>query len=417
VSRTIDIPDGSDFTLANLPFGVGRRAGWEPRAFVAVGDHALDLHALTAHVDLGVPAQVFCASDLNAFLALGRDAWSSVREAIASYVAGDVHADVVAARAELEMLRPVTIGDYVDMYAGIHHATNLGRLFRPEGEPLLPNWRHIPVGYHGRAGTIVASGTEIVRPSGHVAVAGGVRWQPSAQLDIELELATVVGTPSRLGEPVPIDEVHDHVFGFLLLNDWSARDIQAFEYQPLGPFLGKSFATSVSPWLVPMDALAPALVPGLAAAQEPAPAPHLRSDRPSIPALRFEVALETAAMRDAELPPAVVSTVDAAEALYWSPAQQIAHATSNGASLRTGDLFASGTLSGPDARRQGGSFIELTQRGAQPLELPSKERRGFLEDGDRVVLTGWCGTGSARVGFGRLDGTIVSRRDGVSGGG
>jgi fumarylacetoacetase len=412
VTTAIDIPDDSDFTLANLPFGVGRRAGWEPRVFVALGDHALDLHSLASHVDPGVPAHVFCGSDLNAFLALGPQAWRSVRECVTSYAVGETHPDVVVPRAELDMLRPVTVGDYVDMYAGLHHATNLGRLFRPEGEPLLPNWRHIPVGYHGRAGSIVVSGTEVVRPAGHVAGPEGVRWQPSAQLDMELELAVVVGVPSRLGEPVPIDDVEAHVFGMLLLNDWSARDIQAFEYQPLGPFLGKSFATSVSPWLVPMDALAPAMVPGLVVTQDPQPAPHLRSVRPAIPDLHFEVTVDTAAMRAARQPPVIVSRVAAADALYWSPAQQLAHATSNGASIATGDVFASGTLSGPDPRTQAGSFIEMTARGTVPLELPSGESRGFLEDGDRVVLTGWGGSGSTRVGFGALEGTVLATRGG-----
>jgi fumarylacetoacetase len=410
VASAIEIPADSDFTLANLPFGVGRRAGWEPRAFVAIGDHAIDLHALTARVDSGVPADVFCRPDLNDFLALGPPAWRDVRACVADYAAGDPDPDVVVERRELEMLLPVSVGDYVDMYAGIHHATNLGRMFRPEGEPLLPNWRHIPVGYHGRSGTIAASGTEVVRPCGHVAGPRGVEWAASAQLDIELELAVVIGVPSRRGERVPIDDVDAYVFGLLLLNDWSARDIQAFEYQPLGPFLGKSFLTSVSPWLVSFDALAPALVEGLPATQDPEPAEHLRTARPSIPALHLEVALETAAMRAARQSPLTVSQVEVADALYWSPAQQIAHATSNGASLRTGDVFASGTLSGPDPRSEGGSFIELTARGAQPLDLPNGETRGFLEDGDRVVMRGWCGSGSTRVGFGELDGTVVAAR-------
>jgi fumarylacetoacetase len=294
------------------------------------------------------------------------------------------------------------------MYAGIHHATNLGRLFRPEGEPLLPNWRHVPVGYHGRAGTVVVSGTDVVRPSGHVTTSAGVEWHPSTQLDIELELGFVVGTGSRRGEPTAIDDFDARVFGLLLVNDWSARDIQAFEYQPLGPFLGKSFMTSVSPWLVPLDALEPALVPGLAASQDPRPAAHLRSERPWIPALQLEIALETAAMRARGEPPVTISHVDVAEALYWSPAQQLAHATSNGASVRTGDLFATGTLSGTDPRTEGGSLIEMSWRGAQPLELPGGETRTFLADGDRVVMRGWCGSGTGRVGFGEVEGTVVA---------
>jgi fumarylacetoacetase len=330
-----------------------------------------------------------------------------VRGCVAAHAEDAYDSELAVPRAELELLLPVAVGDYVDMYAGIHHATNLGRLFRPEGEALLPNWRHIPVGYHGRSGTIVVSGTDVVRPRGHVSGGSGVEWRASEQLDIELELAAVIGTPSRAGEAVAVDDADAHVFGFLLLNDWSARDVQAFEYQPLGPFLGKSFLTSVSPWLVPREALASAYVPGLVATQAPAPMPHLRPARPGIPALHFEIAIESAAMRTAAMPPVVVSEVECADALYWSPAQQIAHATSNGASLRTGDVFASGTLSGPYRRTQAGSFIELTWRGTDPLDLPTGEHRGFLEDGDRVVLRGWCGLGPARVGFGDLDGTVV----------
>ena len=402
------IPPSSDFTRANLPYGIGRRSGWDPRAYVAIGDRALDLHALAARHDIGTAASVFATTSLNDFLALGAPTWRAVRAAVEELLAGDVDPTLLVPRRELEMLLPVTVGDYVDMYAGIHHATNLGRLFRPEGEPLLPNWRHIPVGYHGRAGTVVVSGTPVIRPAGHVAGAGGVRWQSTRQLDLELEVGVVIGSPSRLGEPIPIDDIDEHIFGFVLVNDWSARDIQSFEYQPLGPFLGKSFMTSVSPWIVSLDALAPVLVGGLAARQDPEPATHLRTEAPWIPPLRLEVALESASMRAQQASPVVVSRVDLEDALYWSPAQQVAHATSNGASVRTGDLFASGTVSGPDVRTQAGSLIELTQRGARPLELPTGETRAFLEDGDRVVLRGWCGDGATRVGFGGVEGTVIA---------
>ena len=240
----------------------------------------------------------------------------------------------------------------------------------------------------------------------------GVEFGPSAQLDIELELGFVVGAGSRRGEPTAIDDFDAHVFGMVLVNDWSARDIQAFEYQPLGPFLGKSFMTSVSPWIVPLDALAPTFVTGLAGDQEPKPERHLQSDRPWIPALHLEVALETATMRAQHQAPVTVSEVEVADALYWSPAQQLAHATSNGAAIRTGDLFASGTLSGADAASQGGSLIELGWRGQKPLTLPNGERRSFLDDGDRVVLRGWSGRGAERVGFGELEGTVASAPEG-----
>ena len=345
---------------------------------------------------------MFARDSLNDFLALGRDAWHAVRAQTKRSIEHGLDDELLVPSNELTMHLPVHVGDYVDMYAGIHHATNLGRLFRPDGEPLLANWRHIPVGYHGRAGTIVVSGTDIARPHGHVVEQHEVRWRPSARLDIELEVGFVVGTPSRPGRPITIDEIEQHLFGFVLVNDWSARDIQAFEYQPLGPFLGKSFATSVSPWLVPLDALAPALVHGLR--QDPRPEPHLTTDRPWVPPLHLEVALQTPAMRE----PHTVSRVELAEGLYWSPAQQLAHITSNGASVRTGDLVASGTISGPDDRTQAGSFIELTRGGTEPLVLPTGESRTFLEDGDRVVLRGWCGSGNDRVGFGEVTGTVVA---------
>jgi fumarylacetoacetase len=352
---------------------------------------------------------VFARDSLNDFLALGRSAWHAVRVQLQRSVEHGIDDELLVPQRELSMRMPVAVGDYVDMYAGIHHATNLGRLFRPDGEPLLANWRHIPVGYHGRAGSIVVSGTDVRRPCGHVVVEHEVRWQPSERLDIELEVGFVVGTPSRQGTPIAIESVADHIFGFVLVNDWSARDIQSFEYQPLGPFLGKSFATSVSPWLVPLDALAPALVPGLPVRQSPRPAAHLCTDTPWVPPLHLEVALQTAAMEE----PQVVSRVDLADGLYWSPAQQLAHLTSNGAAVRTGDLIASGTISGPDDRTQAGSLIELTRGGTEPLQLASGETRTFLEDGDRVVLRGWCGEGPDRVEFGEVAGTIRAATGGA----
>ena len=270
---------------------------------------------------------------------------------------------------------PFTVADFADFYASLDHATNLGRIFRPGGEPLLPNWRHLPVGYHGRAGTVVVSGTEIVRPSGQYLAAGesAPRFGPSRRLDIELELGFVIGTPSRLGEPVAVAEALDHVFGVVLLNDWSARDLQAWEYQPLGPFLGKSFATSIGAWVTPLAALERFRVP--APEQQPAPLPYLR-ERPG---------RSTSSSRSSST--ARVVARGNARNLYWSAAQLIAHLTANGASLRTGDLLGSGTISGPE-REQRGSLIELSWNGAEPLELPGGVRRTFLEDGDTVVLRG-----------------------------
>jgi fumarylacetoacetase len=303
-------------------------------------------------------------------------------------------------RESLSLEVPVTIGDYVDGYAGLHHATNLGRILRPDGEPLQPNWRHLPVAYHGRAGTIVVSGTDVVRPYGQVLVDGAPQLRPSAQLDIELELGAIVGVGNRPGEPIPADRAAEHLFGFVLVNDWSARDIQAWEYQPLGPFLGKSFATSVSPWVVTVDALAPFLVRGLAAEQDPDPLPYLVGGDPSVPDLHLTVEVEGFC----------VGEVDLAPSLYWTPAQQLAHCTVNGATVRPGDLIASGTISGPDHTTQAGSLIERTWRGAEPFTLPSGEQRSFLEDGDTVTLDGWAGEGDARVGFGAVTGTVLPAR-------
>jgi fumarylacetoacetase len=288
-------------------------------------------------------------------------------------------------RGSLTMELPVEIGDYVDGYAGLHHATNLGKILRPGTEPLNPNWRHLPVMYHGRTSTIVPSGSPIERPHGQVKVDDQVELRPTRQLDIELELGAVVGTGNRRGEPIGIDDAPAHIFGYVLVNDWSARDIQAFEYQPLGPFLGKSFATSISPWIVPAAALAPHLVSGLAARQDPTPLGYLRGDQ-RVPDLRFTIDLNDERISDVALP----------DALYWTAAQQLAHATVNGAATRPGDLIASGTLSGEDRLTQAGSLIERSWRTA------------FLADGDVVTIRGWAGEGDQRVGFGALTGQVVA---------
>jgi fumarylacetoacetase len=344
-------------------FGVFRRPGEAPRVGVRRGDAVLDVSVVAGSI--GVDAAVLAAPALNGLMALGPDAWRAVREADAPEVPV----------ADVELLLPVAVADYVDFYSSIEHATNLGRLFRPGGDALLPNWRELPVGYHGRAGTVVVSGTDVVRPSGQRKPPDAERpvFGPSVRLDIELELGFVVATPSALGEPVPVERALDHLFGCVLVNDWSARDLQAWEYVPLGPFLGKSFATSVSPWVVPLDALAGARVD--LPPQEPEPLPYLR-EAP----WAYDLALEV------ELNGTVVSRTSARN-LYWSVAQQVAHLTVNGASLRTGDLLATGTISGPEPSARG-SLIELTWNGAEPLTLADGSRRTFLEDGDEVVLRG-----------------------------
>jgi fumarylacetoacetase len=394
----VPVPDGSDFTLANLPFGV---AGG--RAHVAIGDHAVDLVAAATEGLIDTePTAV--TGPLNNLLARGPAAWRDVRRHVGEMLeAGNPELRshprrdrIVVDRASLDLEVPVAVGDYVDGYAGLHHATNLGKILRPGTEPLNPNWRHLPVMYHGRTSTIVRSGATIPRPSGQVLTDDGPVMRPTAQLDIELELGAIVGVGNERGRPVTAPEAGDHLFGYVLVNDWSARDIQAFEYVPLGPFLGKSFATSVSPWVVTVDALEPHLVAGLAARQDPPPLDHLRGDS-RVPDLRFTV----------DLGATRICEVGLAEALYWTPAQQLAHLTSNGAVARPGDLLASGTISGPDHRTQAGSLIERTWRGAEPVALPDGGQRTFLEDGDVVTMRGWAGQGEDRVGFGALTGTIA----------
>jgi fumarylacetoacetase len=310
---------------------------------------------------------VFEAPSLNSFMARGRAFWRETSERLR----GGAGATLEAA----DLTLPFEVADYVDFYSSLHHATNLGRMFRPDAEPLLPNWRHLPVGYHGRAGTVVPSGTPVRRPSGQriAPEAEAPHFGPSARLDIELEAGFVIGVPSTRGEPVPVGRALEHVFGMLVVNDWSARDIQAWEYQPLGPFLGKSFATSISTWVVPLDELAERIVPG--DLHDPEPLPYLREEP-----WAYDIPLEV------ELNGAVIARSNT-RYLYWSISQQIAHLTVNGASLRTGDLLASGTISGPEPKERG-SLIELSWAGRDPVELPGGETRSFLEDGDEVVLRG-----------------------------
>jgi fumarylacetoacetase len=382
--------DGSGFPAEHLPFGVFSAGGGGPRLGVRIGEHVLDLARLSADGLVAIAAaggDPLAAGTLNPFLAQGPETWRDVRGRLTDLVCDPA----AQARVEPAMLPlaaaalhlPIEVADYVDFYSSIEHATNLGRLFRPEGEPLLPNWRHLPVAYHGRAGTVVVSGTPVARPAGQRRSGdGSIVFGPSTRLDIELELGFVVGVPSQPGRPVPIGEAADHVFGLVLVNDWSARDIQLWEAQPLGPFLGKSFATTMSAWVTPLEALAGCRVDG--PVQDPEPLEYLRLDEPWGLDVDLEVALSPA---DAAAPdePATISRGSAA-GLYWRLPQQIAHLTVNGAHLRTGDLLASGTISGPH-RGSEGSLIELTRGGTEPLEIVGA-RRTFLEDGDEVVLKG-----------------------------
>jgi fumarylacetoacetase len=389
---TIEIPDGSLFGLSNLPYGVFAAGGRSPRVGVRVGDGVIDLA-------VALRDEVFEAPALNPFLAQGPARWAAARARLTALLtAGDVPAAAVHPVADVALQLPFEVADYVDFYASEHHASNLGRLFRPDAPPLLPNWRHLPVGYHGRAGTVVVSGTDITRPSGQRKGPGDQApvYGPSIRLDIEAELGFVVGVGSPLGTPVPTSAFAAHVFGALLVNDWSARDIQAWEYVPLGPHLGKSFATSVSPWVVPLAALEAARVP--LPGQQPAPLPYLRERAD------WGLDIDLAVAWNGE----VVSRPPYA-AMYWSPAQMLAHLTGNGAAARTGDLFASGTVSGPQ-RAQRGAFIELTWGGSEPVTVGGRPRT-FLEDGDTVTITGTApGTDGGRIGFGEVTGTIRPAR-------
>ncbi|CAM2963947.1 fumarylacetoacetase [Saccharomonospora xinjiangensis] len=384
----IEVPDGSLFGLDNLPYGIFSTQGTAPRVGVRVGDHVVDLAATLGD-------DVFAKPVLNGFMAQGHARWVRVRERIIELVSGDVPDAAVHAVSDVRTHLPFEVADYVDFYASEHHASNLGRLFRPNAEPLMPNWKHLPVGYHGRAGTVVVSGTDVVRPCGQRKAPDedSPTFGESRRLDIEAELGFVVGTGSELGSPVPVEEFEQRVFGAVLVNDWSARDIQAWEYVPLGPFLGKSFATSISPWVVPLLALEAARV--ATPPQDPQPLPYLRESSP----WGLDIALEV------ELNGQVISRPPYRE-MYWSPAQMLAHMTVNGASSRTGDLFASGTISGPE-RDQRGALIEITWGGKEPIQVGGEERT-FLRDGDEIAITATAPAASGgRIGFGEVRNRIL----------
>lgn len=379
------------FGIETLPYGVFSTADDpRPRTGVAFGDRVVDLPATVARLSPGLSGHV-AGPSLDALLAAGPEIWASLRAALTTWLT--TGAPVVFA-GEVTMHLPFTVADYADFYASEQHATNLGRMFRPDQEPLTPNWRHLPIGYHGRAGTVVVSGTGIVRPCGQLRGAGGIEFGPSRRLDIEAELGFVVGTPSRLGTPVPLDRFDRHVFGVCLVNDWSARDIQAWEYVPLGPFLGKSFATSVSPWIVPLAALDHARVP------PPARTEPLQQylDDAKTPAwgldIQFAIRLNGHLLSQPSF-----------GAMYWTGAQMLAHLTVNGASLRTGDLYASGTVSGGAP----GSLIELSWNGRDPIALPDGTTRTFLSDGDEVVISATApGPGGSVIDLGSVAGRITT---------
>ncbi|MEN1887205.1 fumarylacetoacetase [Streptomyces mirabilis] len=397
-----DVPEGDPFGPHNLPYGVFSRAGASERSVgVRLGDHVLDAGA-TARALSSPYAELLAQPTLNPLLAAGRTAWSDVRRALTAWVTVPAHRETVVPLlhplSEVTLHLPFEVADYVDFYASENHARNVGQIFRPDAtDSLTPNWKHLPIGYHGRSGTVVVSGAEVVRPSGQRKAPSDTApvFGPSVRLDIEAEVGFVVGAPSTRGTPVPLSSFRDHVFGLCLLNDWSARDIQAWEYVPLGPFLGKSFATSVSAWVTPLDALDDARVAPPARTHPLLPYLDDSEDEPGGYDLRISVAVNGHVVSE---PP--FST------MYWTAAQQLAHMTVNGASLRTGDLYGSGTVSGPSEHERG-SLLELTWNGRDTLDLPDG-KRAFLEDGDEVTLTAWApGPGGTRVGLGEVRGRIT----------
>ncbi len=389
----------TDFTVHNLPYGVFRRPGVSSSSIgVAIGDKILDV-SLLSRKQLLHPS--LSAEILNPFMAETFTVWSSTREKIKSFLSDSLPgslqhnpsllAEALVNQRDVEMMLPVQIGDYTDFYASEHHAANVGKIFRPNQDPLLPNWKHVPVGYHGRASSVVVSGTDVRRPSGQLRRG---EFGPSEKMDFEVELGAFFGGKGNpLGTPIPIEQAHEHIFGMVLLNDWSARDIQFWEYVPLGPFLGKNFATSISPWVVPLEALRPFTIP--VPPQHPEPLPYLHTPKDDfLIDLRISTSLNDT----------VISQTNAKH-IYWSFSQMIAHHTVGGCNMRPGDLLGSGTISGPE-KGEFGSMLELTWNGTQPVRTKSGPRN-FLEDNDTVSITACAESGDVRIGFGECLGKLV----------
>jgi len=408
--------EGSDFPIQNLPLGIFSVGERRRRPGVAIGDYVLDLAGIVDLLDeewredLSQPV-------LNGWLARGPDAQGSLRHRLQELLSDEKFRDEVepqlVGQAEVRLHVPCLIGDYTDFYVGIHHATNVGKQFRPDN-PLLPNYKYLPIGYHGRASSVRASGEPVIRPSGQRKApnADAPEYGPSGRLDYELELGIWIGEGNELGSPIPIGEAGQHIAGYCLLNDWSARDLQAWEYQPLGPFLAKNFLTSVSAWIVSPQALAPFRKPMPPRPRgDPDPLPYLDdpADRQSgALAIQLEAMLTTEKVRAAGLAPHILSRGSADAAMYWSAAQIVAHHSSNGCNLQAGDLIGTGTLS-TDSASGRGCLLEISEGGKQPIELASGETRTFLEDGDEVTLKAWCeGDGAVRIGFGECIGRVVA---------
>ena len=408
----IDVPRDSHFPLENLPFGVFKPRNGDARVGVALGDFVVDLSVLqeAGHFPDLQDRTLFARSSLNEFLALGRPAWKKVRDILQNILAADtpvlrdnkkLRDRVFHRQSDVAMQLPVKIGNYTDFYSSYHHAHNVGTMLRGPENALMPNWKWLPVAYHGRASSVVASGSDVRRPKGQIKPPDAPTpvFGPTKSLDYELEMAFLIGPGNSLGHPVPIDQAADHIFGFVLMNDWSARDIQAWEYQPLGPFLAKNFCTTISPWVVTMEALEPFRKP--LPKQDPEPLPYLRSTTDFTFDIQLEARLQTAKSKS----PHTITRTNF-QNLYWSVAQQLAHHTVGGCNLQPGDLLASGTISGPteDSR---GCMLELSWRGANPLKLPGGEERKWLEDGDTLSIAGWCEGDGYRVGFGEVSGKVL----------
>jgi fumarylacetoacetase len=412
----VDVPAESDFTIHNLPYGVFKPAfGAAPRIGVAIGDHILDLSVLAERrllsgEELGI-GSVLGLSNLNAFMALGRPAWQEVRSKLTRLLSHDeptlrddeaLRQAALVPAASVEMLLPATIGDYTDFYSSREHATNVGVMFRGPDNALQPNWLHLPVGYHGRASSVVVSGTDIRRPMGQTKAddAPSPSFGPSRLMDFELEMGFFVGPGNPLGDSIPVDRAGEHIFGMVLVNDWSARDIQKWEYVPLGPFLGKNFGTSISPWVVTMDALEPFRCAG-PAQDDPEPLDYLknRSD------CAFDIHLEVLLQSEKTAAPERIATSNF-KYMYWNVCQQLAHHTVNGCNTQPGDLYGSGTISGPE-KHERGSMLELSWRGTETIELSNGETRKFLADNDTVVMRGHCESDGIRVGFGEVTGKLL----------
>jgi fumarylacetoacetase len=405
------VPEGSDFTIWNIPFGVLERKGYTA-VCTRIGDVIVDLNQCMATPlfdGLDLPGEIFLQPSLNAFMALGKGVTVPAREQIQAALAkggildNDIYkeTDIFLPADDVKLRLPIDIGDYTDFYSSREHATNVGTMFRDPANALLPNWLHLPVGYHGRSSSIVMSGTPIRRPNGQTMPDGADRpvFGPSKQLDFELEMAFVIGTGTKLGQTIPVQNAEEHIFGLMLFNDWSARDIQKWEYVPLGPFLAKNFASTISPWVVTLEAIEPFRVAG--PGQSPEVLPYLAADGKKNYDIHLSVEIIDA---DGASKPVSASNF---KYMYWNMCQQLAHHTVNGCNVRTGDIMASGTISGPTPDSYG-SMLEICWKGTKPVQMPNGTQRTFIQNGDTVRIRGWCSKEGVRIGFGECDGTITA---------